>query len=99
MKRRQLTFSVVIYNKSKQKLQDEINNYQSDFYFTLKWEIPNRYMNYVEYMQHKIFTFEELKNQINKCLLDDNYLEVEALSMIMNEFNKKGGNYVIICSY
>lgn len=100
MRRGQLTYSILNYNKSKEELQYEINNYSSDFYFTLKWEVPDKYLYYVKnIMLHKIFTFEELKQQIYESLSADNYLEVEALSMVMNEFNKKGGDFVIICNY
>lgn len=100
MKRCELTYSIVFYQKSKEELQCEINDYKSDFYFTLKWEVPNEYLYFVRnIMLHKIFTFEELRTQIYQSLFEDNYPEVQALSMIMNEFNKKGGNYVIICNY
>lgn len=97
MRRGQLTYSIVYYKKSKEELQYEIDDQQSYFLSKLKWEVPNIIFNNGRNMPSRIFTFDELRQEIYQSLCNNDFFEVEKFSIIMNEFNKKRGNYMIIC--
>ena len=57
---------------------------------------PMGYENSVSFMYNRIFTQTELKEYIDNSLMNNNYLEVSALSYIMSEWDEC--SYVVINS-